>query len=213
MIEYELTITLNRLGDIADVEAILKSQKIQSPIFVIRFEEDILIKFTAGYEHYELNREIEGRFKGYSFTADTGNGKKEVRIKIHRYQSPFSTNGWGRPIENPLDETVYLIKNYAPKERRLNPEVKVLFEDTEKYYYINIIRGIYKETEEKGFLLRESFDDLSESQSKDLPFLPKLYGEVSEAYWKGYSRIEQHAKQQFEEYLKEKKKQSRKRKK
>jgi len=42
---------------------------------------------------------------GYEFTSSLERGRKEISIEISRYQSEFSTDGWGRRIENPLNET------------------------------------------------------------------------------------------------------------
>jgi len=213
MIENEITITLNRISDLGKIEEILKRLKIQSPVFIIELEESVRINFSSDYEYYELNRAIEVEFDDYELTTEVGNGRKEIRIQFSRYQSPLSTDGWGRQLEDPLDETFYLIKKSNKKSEKLNPRIKVLFEDIEQEFFINIVRGMRKDTEEKGFLVVESFDYLSSDESKEKPVYKRLYSTVRDAYWSGFQSLTGFVNEEFQEYLKAKKKLNRKSKK
>lgn len=59
-----------------------------------------------------------------------------------RCQSELSTDDWGRRIENPLDKTRYLVKASANNSEKFNLKIKVLFEDNEHFYFVNIVDGV-----------------------------------------------------------------------
>ena len=48
-------------------------------------------------------------------------------------------------------------KKSANKIEKFNPEIKVLFENQEQYYYVNIIGGIDEANKKEGFLLLDDF--------------------------------------------------------
>jgi len=66
-----------------------------------------------------LDTLILSGFPEYEFITDLEKGRKEIRLQISRYQSELSTDGWGRRIENPLDETKYLIKKIGSENSEL----------------------------------------------------------------------------------------------
>lgn len=158
MIETEITITVNRKSDIEQVQQKIIENKIRFPVYIREFEYSYQINFTSDYEEWEMDTAILSCFPDYEYTTDLERGRKEIRIQIFRYQSELSTDGWGRPIENPLNETKYLVKKSINKSEKFNPKIKVLFEDKEEYYYVNIVNGINKATDEKGFLLLDNLN-------------------------------------------------------
>lgn len=212
MSDIEITITLNRIKDLEYIEELLKSLMIQAPVFIIQLEDSVSIDFTTDYGYFELDTSIIDHFSDYEFVREAENGRKEIRMQIHRYESPLSIDGWGRPLEKPLDETIYLVKRSSNKTSKLNPKIKVLFEDVEHTYYINIVPGKIKDTGEKGYLVKDNYENLYETDSKDVPHFPRLYKKLSEAYWSGFDNLKSYANMEFDKYLKEKKKQIRKQK-
>ena len=105
MIETEISITVNRKSDITLLEQTIVGNKFQFPVYIREYEFSYQINFTSDYEEWELDTAILNSFPGYEFTTDLEKGRKEIRVQISRYQSELSTDGWGRRIENPLDET------------------------------------------------------------------------------------------------------------
>lgn len=192
------------------------SQKITEKKFAIESEyvkiyiaPKVLIKLCTDYEYYELDKKIENTFVGYEFYDDVGRGRQEIRIEINRCQSNL-TNDWGRPVENRLDETKYLIRRRPLQKNKFSPRVETLFLDEERDYYINIIPGINRANQKKGFLTLESFDKLSDEDINKAIFIERLHENYSDAFWTGFSRLEQKAEEEFKEYLKEKRKIERK---
>lgn len=121
MIETEISIIVNRKTDIDLIQQKIIENNFRFPVYVLEFEEGFQIKTTSDYEEWELDTLILNSFPEYEFTTDLEKGRKEIRLQISRYQSELSTDGWGRRIENPLDETKYLIKNRFRKLRILTP--------------------------------------------------------------------------------------------
>ena len=126
MIETEISITVNRKSDIDLIKQKIVENKFQFPIYIREYEFSYQINFTSDYEEWELDTAILDSFPGYEFTTDLEKGRKEIRIQIIRYQSELSTDGWGRRIENPLNETKYLVKTSASKPEKFSPKIKVL---------------------------------------------------------------------------------------
>jgi hypothetical protein len=188
MIETDISITINRKSDIEQIEEKIIENKIRFPVYIREYEFSYQINFTSDYEEWELDTAILDCFPEYEYTTDLEKGRKEIRIQISRYQSEFSTDGWGRRIEDPLDETKYLVKRSAKKVENFNTTIKVLFEDQEQYYYVNIVNGINKATEEKGFLLLDDFKTKNEDNSADV-LKDKLYKSPLEAFHSGYNKI------------------------
>ena len=132
--------------------------------------------------------------------------EREIRIQISRYQSEFSTDGWGRQIENPLDEVKYLIKKTNKSPEKFNPKIKVLFEDTTQYYYINIVNGVNKATDEKGFLLVNYFKEKDEKSATAEILKDKLYKSPIDAFQYGFYKLQDIVIQDFKDYEDSKKK-------
>lgn len=208
MIETEISITVNRKSDITLLEQTIVGNKFQFPVYIREYEFSYQINFTSDYEEWELDTAILSSFPGYEFTTDLERGRKEIRIQISRYQSELSTDGWGRRIENPLNETKYLIKTSINKAEDFNPKIKVLFEDQEQFYHINIVDGINTATDEKGFLLLDDFKTNNESKSAEI--LPdRLYKSRQEAFQWGFDKISDVVENDFTLYLENKKKEIR----
>lgn len=203
MLETEVAITVNRKSDIDLVKQKIIEQKIRFPVYIREYEFTFQVNFTSDYEEWELDSVILECFPGYEYTTDLEKGRKEIRIQISRYQSEYSTDGWGRLIESPLDETKYLIKKLTRKAEKFNPIIKVLFEDKERCYYINIVDGINKANKEKGFLLLDNFkkEDKSGKTLQD-----KLYTSTSEAFHSGYMKLPELVDADFISYLEKNKK-------
>ncbi|MVN22871.1 hypothetical protein [Mucilaginibacter arboris] len=208
MIETSLTIILNRIEDIENIENILKDLDILSPIYIIQIDDTFQITFTTEYEYYELESKILINYCDYEFTKDLGNGRKEIRIQISRVQFPYSRDSWGRPIEDPINETYYLIKKVTKKidAAKVNPRIKVLFEKEERSYYINIVCGVIATTDEKGFLVLNDFNEKIKADNKNNFLINELFETRTDAFWQGYNKLNNYVQNEFEEYVKNKRK-------
>lgn len=208
MIETEITILINRKTDIDILKKSIIDSKIQFPIYIFEYENHFQIRFESDYEEWELDTIILNCFTEYEFTTDLEKGRKEVRLQISRYQSELSTDDWGRRIENPLNETKYLIKKSNTIPEKINPQIKVLFEGKEQGYYINIVNGINKATGEKGFLLLNDFKSKNENNEADI-LKDRLYKSPIEALQFGYYKMQDLVNQDFAEYVERQKKELR----
>lgn len=205
MIETEITILINRKTDIEIIKNKVIESDIEFPVYIFEFENHFQLNFVSSYEEWELDTEILDFFTEYEFTTNLENGKKEIRLQISRYQSEFSSDDWGRRIENPINETKYLIKKSNKKIEKFNPQVKVLFKNNEQNYYINIIEGINKNTGQNGFLLLKEFENHFKDDEIDF-FNDKLYNSPIEAFNNGCYKIQEIVNRDFKEYLENKKK-------
>ena len=208
MVETNVSITVNRKSDITILEQTIIANKFQFPVYIREYEFSYQIDFTSDYEEWELDTAILNSFPGYEFTTDLEKGRKEIRVQISRFQSELSTDGWGRRIENPLDETKYLVKASANKSEKFNPKIKVLFEDKEQYYFVNIVDGINSATEEKGFLLLDCFE--TDEANEAAFFKDRLYKSPLEAFHSGYYKLSELVDKDFSTYIKNKNKKNRK---
>lgn len=208
MIETEISITVNRRSDIDLIEQKIIENKMQFPVYIREYEFSYQINFTSDYEEWELDTAILDCFPEYEYTTDLERGRKEIRIQIYRYQSEFSTDGWGRRIENPLDETKYLIKKSVKNAEKFNPKIKVLFENKDQNYYVNIVNGINKANDEQGFLLLDDFKTKNEDNSAEI-LKDKLYKSHLEAFHSGYNKMFELVDADFALYLENKKKEIR----
>ncbi|MCL7987386.1 hypothetical protein M8998_05470 [Sphingobacterium sp. lm-10] len=208
MIETQIEITVNRKSDIEQIQQKIVESKIQFPVYIREYELSYQISFSSDYEEWELDKAILECFSGYEFTSYLERGKKEIRIEISRYQSEFSTDGWGRPIENPLNETKYLVKKSKDKPQKFNPIIKVLFEETEQDYYVNITGGINKATNEQGFLLLNEFRAKNENNNAEI-LKDKLYQTPLDAFHAGYNKMHVLVDTDFSVYLENKRKEIR----
>lgn len=155
-----------------------------------------------------MDKAILACFSGYEFTSDLERGRKEIRVEISRHQSEFCTDGWGRPIENPLNETKYLVKKSKEKSERFSSVIKVLFEETERDYYVNIIDGFNRATKEQGFLLLNEFRVENEDSNVEI-LKDKLYKTPLEAFYEGYYKMHELVDADFTVYLENKRKEIR----
>jgi hypothetical protein len=208
MIETEITILINRKSDIGVIKQNIIETNIQFPVYIIEYENHYKIDFVSDYEEWEFDTKILNFFSEYEFTSNLENGRKEIRLQLSRYQSELSTDGWGRRIENPLNEVKYLIKKSNIKPEKFNPKIKVLFGSNEQNYYINIVNGINKTTEEKGFLLLNDFKSNDENKEVEI-IKDKLYKSPIEAFYSGCYKIQEIVNQDFKDYIQGQKKEIR----
>lgn len=129
MIETEITILVNRKSDIDLIKGKIIDRKILFPIYLFEYESYFKLTFSSDYEEWEIDTSILDSLPDYEFTSELEKGRKEIRLQISRHQSELSTDNWGRPIENPLNETKYLIRKSKYQNEKFNPHVKVLFEN------------------------------------------------------------------------------------
>ena len=122
MIETYIGITVNRKSDIDVLQQKIIEKTLQFPVYLCEYVNSYQINFTSDYEEWELDTAILNCFPDYEYTTDLERGRKEIRIQISRYQSELCTDGWGRPLESPLDETKYLIKKSVNKPVNFNPK-------------------------------------------------------------------------------------------
>ena len=205
MIETEISISINRKSDIDVIKKIIIDANISSPIYIYEYESHFNLALTSDYEQWELDSAILECFPEYEFTSELSNGKKEIRLQLSRYQSELSTDDWGRPIDNPLDETKYLIKKSNNNPEDFNPRVTVMFEDEESYYYVHTVDGINRATGERGFLLLNNFQSM-ECDSNTEIFKDKLYTSRHEAFCWGCDKMRPLVQNDFKKYLEKKKK-------
>lgn len=204
MVETNISIAVNRKSDITLLEQTIIGNKFQFPVYIREYEFSYQIDFTSDYEEWELDTLILNSFPEYEFTTDLEKGRKEKRLQISRYQSELSTDGWGRRIENPLDETKYLIKKSVQKTPNFNPKVKVLFGDKEQFYQVNIIDGINEATNEKGFLLLNEFKNIVNDDTDF--FKDRLYKSKIEAFHFGCDKMRKLVDDDFAFYVENEKK-------
>lgn len=204
MIETEISILVNRKTDIDIIKESIIDSEIQFPVYIIEYESYYQIRFESDYEEWELDNKILDCFPEYEFTDDLEKGRKEIRLIISRHQCELSTDGWGRRIQNPLDETKYLIKKSIKKTNEktewFNPEIKILFNRDIQNYYINIVNGIDNSTGEKGFILLDEFKTQDKNNEADI-FKDTLYKSQSEAFQYGYYKMQKTVNQDFAEHI------------
>ncbi|GEN68556.1 hypothetical protein [Chryseobacterium rhizosphaerae] len=200
MIETQLYISVNRKTDLEKIKEILMLSKIESPVYIAEYGQHFGINFRSQHEEWQIDTRICESFPGYELTTDLHRGKKEIRLEISRYQSELCTTKWGSPIDNPLNETKYLIKKTVETPITFSPEVRVLFGSIEKTYYINIISGIKESTDEKGFLLAKEFKNQADPKTADF-FPDRLYKTQLEAFHRGKDRLESIVDEDHKEIL------------
>ena len=212
MIETYLSLTVNRKSDIELIQGLLIEHEIKAPIVIVEFEDRYEINFTSAYEQWELESEVLKAFPKYEFTQNLGKGRKEIRIEFSRQQSNFSTDDWGRPLENPINETKYLVKKAVDKIVRFSSQVKVFFGDSEKLYHMKITSGIDKVNDRTGYLVLDDFREFEKPE--DTGFLKnELYETPMKAFRAGVREINTIAESDFEDYVKAHKSNKRKKKK
>lgn len=212
MIETKICLTLERKSDIQLIEKILKNEIIDAPIFILELEDTIEVRFKGHYEYRELDNEIMEYFPEYEFISDYEANEEEIRMQIFRYQDRSFIDDWNKSLDA-LDETIYLVKKTSrkitPKSELFNPKVRVLFEDIEKNYFINIVKGVDSSKTKHGFIVIDSFEegDIERDILINEPFDNRI-----DAFWAGYDKLDTIVEKDFEKYkqkAKRKKKRSR----
>lgn len=207
MIETEIAITVNRKSDLELIQQKVIEHKIRFPVYISEYESSYQIDFKSDYEEWELDTAILTCFPDYEY-IQSQTGRKEIRIQISRYQSEYSTDRWGRQIDGPVNETKYLVKRSASKPVEFNPKIKVLFDDKEQYYFVNIINGVNEATQEKGFLILTDFK--TENRNDDAEFLKdRLYKSPAEAFHAGCEKMRGLVNTDFNLFIEQKKKKKR----
>lgn len=199
MVETNLTINVNRKSDLELVKQTIKQNRVQYPIYIFEYEFHYQIRFTSDNEEWNLNTGIEEIMPEYRFVTELFSGGSEIRMQISRYQDPFSQDGWGRPIENSINQTCYLVKRDEDKVEKYSPRVEVLFSGESNQYFIHIINGIDKSTDEKGFLILKDFMS-KERQKNSEYFTDTLYADEIQAFQHGYYKLQEQVQQDFEKF-------------
>ncbi len=210
MIETEVSILINRKSDLDLIKELIIERKIRFPIYLFEYESFFNLSFTGDYAEWELDTAILNSLPDYEFTSDLEKGRKEIRLQISRYQSELQTDGWGRPIQNPLNETKYLIRKSKNQIEKFNPQVKVLFDNEERDYYINIVNGVNKKSGKEGYLILNEFKTNKRSSETEF-FKDRLYSTPSEAFHSGFNKMRDLVNQDFKQFEENKKKEKRKR--
>lgn len=211
MMDIAVYITLNNKTDLDKVTAILRKRHIDKPIYIIDLGDSFRINFESDYEHFEIETEVQATFTDYEFVSDLGKGRKEIKMTIHRIQSPFSSDGWGRQFNSDaIESTIYLVRKSRTDDKitdEVNTTFKVLLGDTEKEFTVNAVPGINKSNNEKGFILVKSVtgeDDKTELIEN------KLFKTKSDAFWRGFNLLTIQIEQEFEDFKKSNKRKRKK---
>ena len=210
MIETEVTLFINRKSDLDLIKGAVIAQKIPFPIYLFEYENHFKLTFVSDYEVREIDTAIVDSLPDYEFTEELVKGRKEIRLQISRYQSEYQTDGWGRPIEHPLNETKYLIRKSKSQTEEFNPNIKVLFENEERDYFVHIVDGVDKNSGNKGFLILNEFKS-KELNSETEFFKDRLYSTPREAFQNGFYKMQDIVTKDFEQFEEDKKKARRKR--
>lgn len=213
MIENFIHITIFQKEDYDSIITILKSHEISAPVFITEYEHSYQIKCVADYEYWELDDGIRNAFPEYDLQESIGNGRQEILLQINRSQSQFSRDDWGRPLESPLDQTKYLVKREenADTPIKFSRKVKVLFESEDRDYFINIEPGTNKNNQE-GFLVLDKFQELDEMDKRNI-LIQTLFKNPLDAFTAGLNKLDGKVSEDFEVFLKKKRRENRKRKK
>lgn len=205
MLDVSFDIELNDKEDLNALTFILKQLGLEKPIYIVELESAYLISFESEYQY---NGEIENQmikvFPDYEFTNEAGPMLLNIKMIIRSTQSPFSSDNWGRQLNSDTIEKVkYFIKKSEKVENTCpNPVFKVLLDDFEKEYTVNIVPGINSATNEKGYLVVKEIE--SEIEKPDL-LINELFADRSTAFWKGYHKLIPQVEIDFEEFKKTKK--------
>lgn len=207
MNETEITILINRKSDLDLIKQKIIDSNIQFPVYILEFENHYRISFTSDPGEWELETAILSCFPQYEFIGHPGTGRKEIRLELSRYESEFATDGWGGRNENPVNETKYLIKKTIKNDKpvRFSQKITVLFDDQEFFYQTNIIDGINKRTEERGFVLLNNFREPVEKENSEI-LQDRMYKSPMEAFDFGFYKIQDIAEEDFKIFKTNKKK-------
>ena len=208
MNEIVINIVINRISDLPIIKQKIIDSNFQFPVYILEYENNYNVNFSSDYGEWELESAIVDCFPGYEFVQHPGSGRKEIRLEFARHQSEFATDGWGRRLENPLNETKFLVKKSAKSNdiQRFCPRITVLFNNEEVYYYSNIIQGINKNTDEKGYLLLNNFNTATKDSEKSEILQDRLYKSPIEAFNFAFHKIQNISEEDFKIFIDKKKK-------
>lgn len=203
MLDISIDIRLNNKSDLVKVVDVLKHQYIDKPIYIVELSNSFQIIFDSEYEHFEIETEVANIYPGYEFVSDLDKGRREIKITIHRSKSPFSSDDWGRRFNSDsIETTTYLVRKSRignEKKEEPNQTFRVLFGEIEKEYTVNIVPGINKSTEEKGFIIVK---DSNDEKEKVKLLINQLFYDKSEAFWRGFNLLTEQVERDFDEYSK-----------
>ncbi len=204
MIDIDVEIECKK-GDLPLLLKILSSEHPITPIYIVEFSEFYNVSFRVDYDDDQIVCDLRDRFDGFEFTDQLGIGNSDVRMKIRRVQAN-STDGWGRPLY-PFDKTLYLVAVADNKIDKINPQFQAIMFGEAKKYQVNIVRGVRKESNEKGFVVIGD-----PNLGKDAPvIINELFKDENQAFWAGIRKLTNSIQKEFE-VLKQKRTNKRKRK-
>lgn len=200
MVETNLTIIVNQKSDIEFIKQIVTQNRVHYPVYIFEYEFHYQIRFTSDNEEWNLNTVIEENMPDYNFVTELYGGSSEIRMQISRYQNPYSLDGWGGPIESSVNQTCYLIKRGGEEVEKYSPAVEVLFLGESKQYFIHIINGINKATDEKGFLISKDFKNSERIKNSEF-YADTLYRDEVEAFQHGYYKLQEEVQDDFAKFI------------
>lgn len=202
MRQTTITLLINRKADVEFIKTSIINSKIEFPIYIFEYENHFQIQFVSDYEEWELDAKILNCFTDCEFVSELENGRKEIRLQITRQQDDYPY------FESSINETKYLVRKSTKYIEKFNPQVKVLFKEEERNYFINIVGGNIPSTGEKGFLLLTNFRSQNTDRNPDF-FKEPLYRSREEAFRFGYYKMQELVDKEFSSFIELKKKEIR----
>ncbi len=205
MLDISVNIELNEKEDFNALISILKQLGLEKPIYVVELKNAYSINFESEYQYDgEIENEMIKVYSDYEFTGEIGVGQQNIKMIIRSTQSPLSSDNLGRPLNSDTIENVkyFIKKSKAHENTSPNPVFKVLLDDFEKEYTVNIVPGINSATNEKGYLVVK---EITSEVEKPGLLINELFTDRSTAFWKGYYKLMPQVEIDFEEYKKNKK--------
>ena len=205
--DLEITIELYDKSFTEQIIAIFKKYSFDKPVYFIEYTSSLYIKFNTDYEQWEIQKELGELFEDYSFYETISNNSEAI-LKIHRVQSPMSTDNWGRPWNSDIiTKTVYLIKNVETKSEIADSTFQVLFGNTTREYQVHLASGKDPHSGNPFYVvLKEPFATPDKAER----LIQKNFANLNQAFWEGLDAISSTIEQDFEAYEKELKSQRRK---
>ncbi len=200
MVDISFDIELYCKDDLDILVELLKKEGIARPVSIIELSNCYTIKFNSEYHHAGIEFQLSAIFEEYEFRPQIENGTSEIKLRISMTQSPLSTDNWDRRFNSdPVHSVSYLVKK--EKEENVitvNPKFRVLFGSDEREYILNIVPGMNKTTEEKGFMVVKTIGDRNEKP--DL-LINELFPDRTSAFWRGFHTIEGRIEQDYIEWI------------
>jgi hypothetical protein len=163
--------------DFKQVYEIIKAYEFDFPVFLIESETTIGIEFVSVYEEYEFIKDIEESFTGYDFVEKLVPGEHNIKMTVHRSQAHYASFG---VVENPLDETFFLVKTPSKDKREINPEIGVFHRQEVESYFINIINDTERDV--KGFRTLNDYENYLYGKEIEPNLYNTFHRRLSEAY-------------------------------